>query len=192
MPLTFDSLSHGEIAFGFFNIETDMLLLENHFFFATDFCRDVVGIAAGLSDEKPVSLDVYILEYRDMGNVMGAITGVDLRGFIGELYNNFPFPHKPEEFKQNPEGFKTRDLVEKVIVRYAGLSKIPVGIDISSGMVNIGAYRFSSRQFHQLVHYVWVGGYPRWKDETPPPYVLEMKEEIERSSHPLFQGIKLA
>lgn len=31
MALAFDSLSHGRIAFGFFNIETDMILLE-HFF----------------------------------------------------------------------------------------------------------------------------------------------------------------
>lgn len=192
MPLTFDSLSHGEIAFGFFNIETDMLILENYFFFASDFCRDVVNIAAGLPDEKPISLDVYILEYRDMGNLMGAIAGVDLRGFIGELYDSFPFPHKPEAFKQNPEGFKTRDFVEKVIGHYAGLSTIPMGIDTSSGMVNIGAYRFSNQQFHQLVHYVWVGGYPRWKDEAPPPYVLEMKDAVERSSHPAFKGIKLA
>jgi len=28
MPLAFESLSHGTIAFGFFNIESDMLLLE--------------------------------------------------------------------------------------------------------------------------------------------------------------------
>ncbi|MGD2186296.1 MAG: hypothetical protein PVI71_09215 [Desulfobacterales bacterium] len=32
MPLAFESLSHGSIAFGFFNIETDMLLLENYFY----------------------------------------------------------------------------------------------------------------------------------------------------------------
>ena len=33
MPLTFDSLSHGKVAFGFFNIESDMLLLDHYFFF---------------------------------------------------------------------------------------------------------------------------------------------------------------
>jgi hypothetical protein len=31
MPLAFDTLSHGKIAFGFFNIESDMLLLEQYF-----------------------------------------------------------------------------------------------------------------------------------------------------------------
>jgi hypothetical protein len=33
MPLTFESISHGTIAFGFFNIDSDMLLLEKYFFF---------------------------------------------------------------------------------------------------------------------------------------------------------------
>lgn len=33
MPLSFESRSHGPVAFGFFNIESDMLLLERTFFF---------------------------------------------------------------------------------------------------------------------------------------------------------------
>ncbi len=32
MPLSFESRSHGPVAFGFFNIESDMLLLERTFF----------------------------------------------------------------------------------------------------------------------------------------------------------------
>jgi hypothetical protein len=35
MPLSFESRSHGPVAFGFFNIESDMLLLERTFFSAT-------------------------------------------------------------------------------------------------------------------------------------------------------------
>ncbi len=35
MPLSFRSENHGNIAFGFFNIESDMLLLENYFFLQT-------------------------------------------------------------------------------------------------------------------------------------------------------------
>ena len=34
MPLSFESQSHGQVAFGFFNIASDMLLLERYFFFA--------------------------------------------------------------------------------------------------------------------------------------------------------------
>jgi hypothetical protein len=39
MPLDFESLSHGTVAFGFFNIESDLLLLERSFFFASEFCE---------------------------------------------------------------------------------------------------------------------------------------------------------
>jgi hypothetical protein len=191
MPLVFDSLSHGEVAFGFFNIETDMLLLENYFFFASDLCQGIIDIAAGPPDEKTISLDGYILEYRDIGNLMGAIAGVDLWGFIGEIYNKFPFPHREEDFKQDPDGFRIRNIVETVIRHYAGTTKISVGTDTSSGIVKIGEYLFSNQQFHKLLQYVWVGGYPRWKDEMRPSYVAEMKEKIGPSSHPAFQGIKL-
>ena len=38
MPLAFESLNRGTIAFGFFNIDTDLLLLQQYFLFADDFC----------------------------------------------------------------------------------------------------------------------------------------------------------
>ena len=34
MPLAFESLSHGTVPFGFFNIDSDTLLLDRYFFFA--------------------------------------------------------------------------------------------------------------------------------------------------------------
>ena len=63
MPLLFESLSHGEIPFGFFNIETDMILLNNYFFFASDMSDHVVKLAendGGLDQHQTWS--VYILE----------------------------------------------------------------------------------------------------------------------------------
>ena len=45
MPLAFESLSHRTIAFGFFNIESDMLLLDRYFLFAEDFCCYLKNIA---------------------------------------------------------------------------------------------------------------------------------------------------
>ncbi len=45
MPLLFQSLSHGEIPFGFFNIETDMILLQNYFFFASDMAENMIKLA---------------------------------------------------------------------------------------------------------------------------------------------------
>ena len=55
MPLAFESLSHGTIAFGFFNIDSDMLLLEKYFLFATDFCRQILDLAENIHKNRFVS-----------------------------------------------------------------------------------------------------------------------------------------
>ncbi len=50
MPISFPSKSHGQIPIGFFNIETDMLLLDRYFFFSTsaEVFQDIIGyIQAG-------------------------------------------------------------------------------------------------------------------------------------------------
>jgi hypothetical protein len=53
MPLAFESESHGTIAFGFFNIESDVLLLDRYFFFTTDSLTDVVPRLQALSLQAP-------------------------------------------------------------------------------------------------------------------------------------------
>jgi hypothetical protein len=109
MPLEFDSLNHERIAFGFFNIETDMILLEHYFLFAQDFCGQISKYGQiPVNEIYESSWDIYMIENNlDVGNLMGAIHGFDLRGFIGEVYRFFPFPKEREKFKQNPEGFRT-------------------------------------------------------------------------------------
>jgi len=193
MPLAFQSLSHGEISFGFFNIESDMLLLNQHFFFASDFCGNISKLASSSpspNERIETEWDVYNLRVTDMGNLMGAIHGIDLRGFIGETYRLFPFPKETAAFKQNPEGYKTREIIANIVCKYAGLSKIPVILEMSGNKAAIGEYTFNRHWFHELLRYVWMGGYPRWKDGIRPQYVLNMKETIEKSGHPLF-GFKL-
>jgi hypothetical protein len=44
--------------------------------------------------------------------------------------------------------------------------------------------------FQELVKYVWRGGYPRWKDELRPDYVLAMKDKIEGHRQGLFEKIQ--
>jgi len=190
MPLLFQSLSHGEIPFGFFNIETDMILLNNYFFFASDMADNVIKIAGaecGLSPNQTWS--VYILNEGQIGNLMGAIRGVVFHGFIGEVYTHFPFPHEPEKFKQNPEGYKTREFIEEIVNRYARPSQISVAVDSSQQKITIGEYQFSRIGFHALLGYLWAGGYPRWKDGVRPPYILKMKEAVDGSANPLFTDI---
>jgi hypothetical protein len=189
MPLAFDSLSHGNIAFGFFNIESDMLLCDRYFLFADRFCNYVEDIVDNV--DKPTyqtSWNVQFIETAgSVGDLMGAIHGVRYTGFIGDLYRRFPFPRQPHEFKQNPQGFQTQVLVSEIIANYAEPLEIQVEVNNTGLEIQIGDYRFNSIQFQDLIDYVWRGGYPRWKDEIRPDYVAAMYEKMGRNRKGLFK-----
>lgn len=190
MPLSFSSESHGNIAFGFFNIESDMLLLENHFFFADEFCDWIIEMAAQDNKEKkrfqyPV---YYINDPNDIGDLMGAIHGVRFTGFIGKVYTHFPFPDDSEAFKQNPEGFKTQEIVKSLIEPFSTITDMAITFDVDA-QVYIGPYQFDKTVFHELIRYVWQGGYPRWKNEIRPPYVMEMKKNLGKSCNAFYKGV---
>ena len=193
MPLEFESISHGTVAFGFFNIETDMILLNHYFLFAEDFCHSIARIAESPFDEIfKTSWDIYLIEEREkIGNLMGAIRGIDHRGFIGEIYRHFPFPREREAFKQRPDGFKMRAEIEDMVQNYATRTAIPIRVDQKMDQIVIGEFAFRRPAFQDLIQYIWVGGFPRWKDDLMPAYVLSMKEKIERSSKHLFEGLIL-
>jgi hypothetical protein len=183
MPLAFDTISHGRVAFGFFNIESDMLLLENYFFFADRFCERVIHLAENHGEQQfqqPWVVDE-ISKPTDIGDLMGAIRGTSHDGFIGSLYDHFPFPVNPDDFKQNPLGFMTRLLVKKLISPYAGKTEILFSAEEDPGGVRIGPYVFSQHSFQELIRYVWLGGYPRWKEGVAPPYVIRMKKIVMES-----------
>jgi hypothetical protein len=192
MPLAFDSLSHGTIAFGFFNIDSDMLLLEKYFLFATDFCRHLGNMAENLPKNAFESeWQVYLIaEQAQIGDLMAAIHGIHYTGFIGELYRKFPFPQNAGSFKQKPDGHKSQAIVRDVISKYARQIHIPVKVDKRALEIVIGEYKFSQKTFAELVKYVWRGGYPRWKDEIRPDYILDMKATIERHRQGLFEKIR--
>lgn len=190
MPLSFRSQSHGNIAFGFFNIESDMLLLENYFFFADDFCKWINQMAKqDDAGTKTLQCQVYYIDNpNDIGDLMGAIHGMRFVGFIGKLYTLFPFPDDPKAFKQNPEGYQTREIVLSEIEGVAKRKDIQIEF-LKDGQIKIDPYRFDKRVFHELIRYVWQGGYPRWKDEKRPEYVLEMKERVQDSHNSFFKGV---
>lgn len=193
MPIGFPCLSHGEIVFGFFNIETDLLILENYFFFAPSFCAIITQVAEtpGLQEDD-YSMPGYVIdEDRDVGNLMGAIHGTDLRGFMGSVYRLFPFPQCVEEFKQKPDGDVHRSAVEELISHWARPMSLPVNIDAGSLEVRIANYLFSKAVFQRLVAYVWQGGMPGWKDNTRPEYVEAMQRAIKETACPLFQGLEV-
>lgn len=190
MPLLFPSLSHGEVAFGFFNIETDMLLLNHYFFFASDFCRHVSEMSMTKAGQTySADWDIYALEEQQIGNVMGAIHRVDLRGFIGEVYVCYPFPDDLSKFKQNPDASKTQGEIREIIAKYGMAATINCTVDSRGNALNMGDFRFSRSQFHRLINYVREGGYPRWKDGRRPEYVQDMARNLARSGCPLFSGL---
>jgi hypothetical protein len=176
MPLAFPSISHKIIAFGFFNIEIDMLLLENLFFFAGEFCRAAVE----LSESCASGIDGWRIDERGkIGNLQGAIAGVDLSGFIGATYRRFPFPKEPGDFRQNPGGSANRAWVEERIGRFGRPERIR--LDRAGSTVSVGEIAFDPGAFSDLIAYVDRGGYPRWKDEIRPAYVQEMLRKLGRS-----------
>jgi len=131
----------------------------------------------------------YIADPEDIGDLMGAIHAIRYTGFIGETYRRFPFPVNPGDFKQKPEGYMNREIVESMIEKYAETCRITVAVDEKAQEISIGTYRFTRSVFHQLLNYVWRGGYPRWKDEVRPDYIMAMKRAVEKSGNSLFAGI---
>lgn len=193
MPLAFSSLNHGTVAFGFFNIDTDLLLLEHYFLSAEDFCSHMI-LLAGQSEKDSFETpwEVYSIDNpREIGDLMAAIHGIRFTGFIGEVYRSFPFPRKEEDFKQKPEGYENRQALEEMISKYATKKKILIRGDAQHETVAVAEYLFSRGVFHQLIEYVWLGGYPRWRDGIPPDYVMAMKKTLEEASGWLFRGLDL-
>ena len=193
MPLAFESLSRGTVAFGFFNIETDLLLLQQYFFFADYFCKLLVRMAEDKGQEPfQTAWQVYSIdEPGKVGDLMAAIHGIRYTGFIGEVYKRFPFPKREADFKQKPEGFQNRAWVISLLEKWAVSETTPVTVDQEKETVSISEYLFTKTVFHQLVQYVWVGGYPRWKDGIRPDYVMEMKSSLEKASAGLMRGLVL-
>jgi len=192
MPLAFESLSHGTIAFGFFNIESDMLLLDQYFFFADGFCRNIekiAGIPAGRTGGD--IWQVYrIADPQQIGDLHGAIHDVRYTGFIGEVYRRFPFPESAADFKQKPDGCQNRSVVKEIIQEFAQLVDIKITVAADTSVIDIGAYRFSRAVFHELINYVWRGGYPRWEDEIRPQSVMSMKETLSENIGGIFDGFR--
>lgn len=193
MPLAFSSLSHGEIAFGFFNIDTDMLLLEHYFFFADQFCETVANMArAPVLESCRDRWEIHDIQRPEkVGDLMGAIHGIRYTGFIGAVYQKFPFPVRPEDFKQRPDGHLNRAVVEALIANYATARSVAVAVNESDRTVQIGDYHFSFSTFQKLIGYVWRGGYPQWKNAERPACVLEMYKALTGSRRPLFKSIGL-
>jgi len=181
MPLAFSSRSHGTVAFGFFNIATDLLLLEDRFCFCSDFCLAVARLAQGASAEgtsEPLA-GWGIRDPSRMGNLHGAIAGTDLSGLIGATYRLWPFPQEASAFKQDPGGAGTREQVEGLLQTHALPVDLRPNLTVPTGDTSLGGIDFSAEAFGQLIAYVGGGGMPGWKGGRPAPSVLQMMRELD-------------
>ncbi len=186
MPLSFPSVGHGAVAFGFFNIRCDMLLLQELFFFAGDFCAAMVA----LSDERDATLSGWRVPDARIGNLHGAIAGFDLSGFIGATYRTWPFPTQPEAFRQDPEGWRDRDRVRGLIQGFGRPESIPVAWDPDARRASLGSYDFDRPTLHALVRYVDRGGYPRWDADRRPQEVAAMTGRLRACGIGPFAGFQ--
>lgn len=174
MPIAFPSNSHGQIPIGFFNIETDMLLMDHYFFFSTDFCEWVIEWA-GTADIKQDEKTIYTIKEREMiGNLSGAIHGYEFKGFIGEVYKLFPFPKDPSGFKQKPYGTRNRATVERTRQPFAEQMRVPIIFHQENLTIGFGDYSFSAKVFSDIIGYIEAGGMPGWLSGQAPDYVTRM------------------
>ena len=193
MPLAFRSRSHGVVAFGYFNIRTDLLLLDHLFFFTDRFCRAALDVLLPAPGALPRTvIDGWRIDDPGrMGNLDGAITGHDLRGFLGETYRRWPFPERRVDFRQDPDGDRNRQETEALILRWGTPLDIPVARDPAAAAVTLGATVFDEPEFLRLVAYVDRGGLPRWREDRRPQVVADMLRRLRESgvSPPVFQPL---
>ena len=169
MPLLFNSLSHGVVSFGFYNIETDGLLLGQHFFFCTDFCTAMkVLFEKPLDEAATTAFSGHVFQDpQRIGNLKGAITK-DSRhtGFFGELYRIWPFSEAPGAFRQKLHCFENREQTLALLESMAAPIEIQGTRNANFQQVAIGSYHFSRKEFVRLLQYVARGGYPTWEDHN--------------------------
>jgi len=188
MPLQFQTVSHGIIAVGFFNIETDMILMNHYFVFASDFC-DWITEWADTPKEIHSEKKVYVIREPELiGDLPGAIHGFLFNGFIGSLYRRFPFPENPEGFKQKAYGYQNRAIVESLIKKYAEIQTIRITSSLVQNHISIGEYTFNTKNFRAVILYLWQGGMPKWKDENRPDYIIKMMRAVKSSKNKVINA----
>jgi hypothetical protein len=84
----------------------------------------------------------------------------------------------------------SQDKVRSIISGYARQTRLAIEVHENYAGVSIGEYRFSLKTFHELIRYVWRGGYPGWQQDIRPDYVNTMKAKIKYHRRGLFEKIQ--
>lgn len=200
MPLGFESLNHQVVAFGFFHIETHLLILERSIFGAGDFCAAMSSLAGSRDEAWAQPLLGWRMETpEDLGDLHGAIAGINLGGFLGELYGRWPFPAQVAGFRQKAYGAAPPQEVEAALNRWGRPQEIVtrtkgggggrVGGGGQGGPLSLAGVSFSPAQTAALVDYVWRGGMPGWQEGVRPDFVLNLARDLTAAASPFFEGL---
>jgi hypothetical protein len=213
MPLPFTTVNRGVVPFGFFNVESDMLLLAEYFAFAEEFCGWIENLAAlarpaaeahrtpgtapsaartgtscapGLVELR---VPVWCIDDSErLGDFHGAMAGRAPWGFFGAVYGRFPFPSRPQDFRQDPEGWRTQDEIRLLADEWAQPAVLIICADPATATIDLGGYRFDAAGFASLITYLWRGGAPRWKGGVRPASVERMMQAVRTADSWLFAG----
>jgi hypothetical protein len=193
MPLGFHCLSHGAIAFGFFNIETDLLLMHQHVFWCRDFCV----LVSDLAKTEPrkwfqARLNAWFLPSQaDLGDLHGSIAGRTHYGLIGETYRLWPFPRDLADFHQKSVGAAAKKEVQEMVDRFGQPQELEVVADAENVVLSLGEYQFNPTGVRALADYVWRGGMPGWLGGERPDYLWEAASVWRQAVSPFVAGLPL-
>jgi hypothetical protein len=193
MPLGFHSLSHGLIAFGFFNIETDLLLMHQHVYWCRDFCELISDLAKTQPDRlfQARLKSWFIYDPADLGDLHGSIAGRTHYGLIGEIYRRWPFPEDMADFNQKPAGAAPKVEVMEIVERFGQARELEVSADAEKALLSLGEYQFNPNGSRALGDYVWRGGMPGWLGGERPDYLWEAAAGWREAVSPFVAGLPL-
>lgn len=189
MPIAFETLNCGLIPIGFFNIETDGFMVGRYFCFVTDLCGRIESWAHE-APTNPQIMECYVArDFHHVGSIQLAMAGYYGDDILSAVFRRFPFPKEPEAFRQSPEGWRNRGEIEAILASMAPAASLTISFDRRDGAIRIGEYLFSSSVFADILRYIVRGGMPRWRDFSPPDYVLKMLDNVRDSEFWLFSDL---
>ena len=183
MPHEFPTVGHHTVPFGFFNTKTDLLLLQKRFFFADDFCAAVLALAKA-GESSGSMIPCWRVDHPAMiGDLNGAIRGDYLKGFIGAVYARWPFPKTKADFKQDPDGYQTREEIAGLIEHVGEQEKLPVRWNHK--VVTLGTVAVALPDFAAMLEHLQHGP-PPWRDHRMPDYLAHTLGELKKLNSPLL------
>jgi len=72
----------------------------------------------------------------------------------------------------------TQDEIRQMILAFGSPFELVLHQDTGKEQFSLGHYVFSQQNFQRLIHYVIMGGFPKWLDGIAPDYVIKMQKSM--------------